>query len=358
MILKLMYTASGSGKEVLCGDEDRMLTLNDILEARDRISPYIERTPLKESHTLSNRLGAKVYLKLEMFQTTGAFKIRGAFNKMLSLSPEEKNRGVVAVSGGNHAQAVAYAASKLGIKATVFMARSTPENYIEATEHYGAQVVLTSDIAEAFKLAAERQAYGEVMIHPYADKQVMAGQGTIGLEILEDLPQVTDVIISIGGGGLISGVATAIKSQKPNVRIWGVETAGADSMSQALKAGHPIELPAITSIAKTLGAPSVSEDTLAITRKLVESITVVSDKEAFQALEFLLERAKVLTEPAASCTLAAAERLRSAFTPQSTLVLLLCGGNVSLADLCHYRQMFSVEDKKHRPQLEHHEISL
>jgi len=164
----------------------------------------------------------------------------------------------------------------------------------------------------------------------------MAGQGTIGLEILEDLPETTDIFVSIGGGGLAGGVTTAVKAIKPEVRVRGVETVGADSMAQALAAGHPVELPAITSIAKTLGAPSVSLQILALAQEHLESVTVVSDDEAVQALQFILERSKVLTEPAASCTLAAAFRLKNQFNQDNNVVLILCGGNLSLGDLCRY----------------------
>jgi threonine dehydratase len=165
---------------------------------------------------------------------------------------------------------------------------------------------------------------------------VIAGQGTIGLEIVEDLPEVTDVIVSIGGGGLIAGIAIAIRSVKPDVRIWGVETEGADAMSRALAAGRPVKMPAITSIAKTLGAPEVSPRTLELARRYIENVTVVSDNEAVRALRLLLERAKVLAEPAASCTLAAAERLRPQFDPRGHAVLVLCGGNIGADDLSRF----------------------
>jgi threonine dehydratase len=167
----------------------------------------------------------------------------------------------------------------------------------------------------------------------------MAGQGTIGLEILDDMPDVTDVILSIGGGGLAGGVATAIKAKKPDVRMWAVETIGADAMSQAIEVGHPVQLPAITSIAKTLGAPAVSEETLELTTRYFESVTVVPDSEAVEAMVFILERLKVITEPAASCTLAAAERLKDNFGPDTRLCLILCGGNTSASDLCSYLKL-------------------
>ncbi len=308
------------------------VTLDDIRAARERIAPHIRRTSLVSSETLSERLGTNVSLKLELFQKTGSFKPRGAFNKALAKQLQPGDR-VVAVSGGNHAQAVAYVGRKLGLQATIFMPEKTPLNYLEATRGYGAEVVLVSNATEAFRKMAEEEQRGATGIHPFDDPYVLAGQGTVGLEILDDVPGITDLVVSIGGGGFIGGVAVAVKALKPDVRIWGVETVGADAMTRALAAGHVIQMPAITSIAKTLGAPSVSEKTLALAQQYLESVTVVPDSEALTALQFLLERAKVLAEPAASCTLAAADRLRDRFTPQSKVVLVLCGGNVALKDV-------------------------
>jgi threonine dehydratase len=311
------------------------LTIEAIREARERIGPYVRRTPMMSSATLGERLGARVCLKLELFQKTGSFKVRGAFNKALAAGLRPGDR-VVAVSGGNHAQAVAYVAGVLGLRATIFMPQTTPANYLDATRGYGAEIELVADIAQAFENMADRERRGATAIHPFDDPLVIAGQGTVGLEIVEELPEATDILASIGGGGFIGGIATAVKAVKPAVRIWGVETEGADAMSQAIAAGRPVRLPAITSIAKTLGAPSVSDRTLEITRAHLESVTVVPDVEAIAALRTLLERAKVLTEPAASCTLAAADRLRDRFSPSSCVVLVLCGGNLSVADLCRF----------------------
>src|SRR6266496_469014 len=255
-------------------DPSEVISLAGVQSARRRITPFIKRTPLVHNQTLSHRLGTNVYLKLEMFQRTGAFKVRGAFNKMLSLSASERERGVVAVSGGNHAQAVACAARELGVRALVLMPESTPVNYLEATRRYGAEVVLEGNMQQAFARAHEYEARGYTHIHPFDDPLVIAGQGTIGLEILEDVPQVTDVFVSIGGGGLAAGVGTAIKGLqkaiRPQVQIWGVETEGADSMAQALAANRVVELPRITSIARTLGAPAVSEMTLALAQRYLE----------------------------------------------------------------------------------------
>ena len=307
-----------------------------IKKARERIGGYVNRTPLERSESLSRYLGIDVFVKYELFQKTGAFKVRGAFNKMLGLSNEERSRGVVAVSGGNHAQAVAYAASVLGIKAVILMPENTPAVYLEATRGYGATVDLRPNITDAFAEIKRYESEGMIFVHPFDDPLVIAGQGTVGLEIMEDLPDATDVIVSIGGGGMASGVAMAMKSANPNIRAWGVETVGADAMSQAWEAGRPVELAAITSIAKTLGAPAVADSTLELTQRLLESVTVVPDSEAVEAMVFILERLKVITEPAAACTLAAAVRLKENFNADSKLVLVFCGGNTGVKDLCGY----------------------
>ena len=316
-----------------------MITLKDVQEGQQRIRNYVKRTPLIRSRTLSDLLGANIYLKLEIFQTTGAFKVRGAFNKILSHLDIARKSGVVAVSGGNHAQAVAYAGKVLGCRAIILTHKSTPRNYLEATRGYGAEVVVLDDINSAFDRAHDYERQGMLFVHPFDDPLVMAGQGTLGLEILEDVPELTDLFVSIGGGGLMSGTALAIHSQK-KVRVWGVETEGADCMARALDAGHPVEIHP-TSIAKTLGAPSVSDTTLALAKEHLASITVVSDKETLEALELLLERVKVLTEPAASCTLAAAIRMKEHFDSTRHVALILCGGNLGVEDLCEYHAKFA-----------------
>lgn len=313
-----------------------MVILGDIEAARERIAPYVKRTPLERSETLSRRLGTNVYVKYELFQKTGSFKPRGAFNKLLSLSEDEMAKGVVAVSGGNHAQGVAYAATALGVDSIILMPANTPQNYLDAARGYGANIELLPNIAAAFAEVERHVAAGRTYVHPFDDPLVIAGQGTVGLEIREDCPQVTDVFTSIGGGGLAGGVAIALRSINPNVRAWGVETIGADAMAQAVAAGHVVDLPAITSIAKTLGAPAVTERTLNIVQEQLESVTVVTDDEAIREIKYVAERLKVFCEPASSCNLAAAERLRDRFTSESHVVIVLCGGNFSIADLCNY----------------------
>jgi threonine dehydratase len=318
------------------------LTPAMIEQARDRLRGLVHRTPLVRSRALGERLGCEVYLKLECFQKTGSFKPRGAFNKLLSLSLEERSRGVVAVSGGNHAQGVAYAARALGVAATIFMPASTPRNYLDATRGYGAETLLVPTIRAAFDEAERLRAAGKVMVHPFDDPLVAAGQGTVGLEIVEDVPDVDRVYVSIGGGGLIAGVAAAVRAARPGAKIVGVETEGADAMAKAVAAGAPVELPAITSIARTLGAPKVCDFTLRAVQEMVEEVVVVDDASAARALFLILERTKVLVEPAAACCLAAAERRRGQFRKDEKVVLLLCGGNVSTADLTTFAQKFGV----------------
>ena len=313
-----------------------MITLSDIRKAQENISPYVKRTPLERSKTLSRHLGTNVYIKYELFQKTGSFKPRGAFNKMMSLTDEQRQKGVVAVSGGNHAQGVAYAAATLNMDAVILMPEDTPKNYLDAARSYGAAIELLPTIAAAFAEVERHQELGRTLVHPFDDELVIAGQGTVGLEILEDCPQVTDVFSSIGGGGLAGGVAIAVKSVKPDARVFGVETVGADAMAQAIAAGRVVQLPAITSIAKTLGAPAVTERTMLLVQEYLESVTVVTDDEAIASLKFIVERLKVFPEPASSCNLAAAEKLRAEFSPDSHVVIILCGGNFSVADLCTY----------------------
>lgn len=314
-----------------------IISLEDIRKAAERIRPYVKRTPLFRDDNLSTRFGSNFYLKYESLQKTGAFKVRGAFNKMLTLTDDEKRRGVVAVSAGNHAQAVAHAAKTLGVRALILMPESTPQNYLKQTIRYGAEIETYPDLSAAFDAAEHYKAAGMTFVHPFDDADVMAGQGTIGLEILEDVPQVTDVIVSIGGGGLSGGVAAAIKSLDFDVNVWGVETRGAESMAISLEANEIVELKEAKSIARTLCAPRVGELNFTVARNLLSGVTVVSDEEAVDELLYLLDRSKVLTEPATSCTLAAAERMKANFGPDSHVVLILCGGNIGLRDLFQLR---------------------
>jgi len=315
-----------------------MIGLADINATAQRISPFIIKTPLERSQTLSEILGANVFLKMELFQKTGSFKPRGAFNQILQLDGTARDKGVVAVSGGNFAQGVAYASSKLGVKAIICMPEYTPSNYVEATKSYGARVELSPDFPSTFAKAETFKADGYAFLHAWDNPNQMAGTGTIGLEILDKLPSVTDIVISIGGGGLIAGIMVAVKAIKPEVRIWGVETEGAQTMGKALEAGQVVQITP-NSLAKTLSANYVAEDALIIAQQHLEQHIVVSDQEAVDDQQFLLERTKVLTELAASCTLSAARKVRHRFKKDDNVVLLLCGGNESLSNMIRYTKL-------------------
>lgn len=312
-----------------------MITLADVQQARPRIAPYVRSTPLERSRTLSRELGTNVYLKFELFQRTGSFKPRGAFNQILQLTPEERSRGVVGVSGGNFAQALADAGRTLDTPARICMPEAAPRASIEATRAYGADVELAASFPEVFALAEAHRAAGARLLHPFDDPYQMAGVGTIGLEIHEALPQLTDIVISIGGGGLIAGIAIALEALVPQVRVWGVETEGADTMGQSLQAGAVVSITP-TSLARTLGAPYVAQDALTVMQRHADRYVRVSDREAFESARFLLERQKINAELAASCTLAAARRVRERFSPDDHVVLLICGGNLSFDDWLTY----------------------
>jgi threonine dehydratase len=248
----------------------------------------------------------------------------------------------VAASGGNHGLAIAYVGRRLGIRATVLMPDTTPAYVVDRARADGAEVELAKTIGQAFAEVERRTAQGQTAIHPFDDARVMAGQGTIGLELLEDIPDLATLVVSIGGGGLISGIASAIKAIKPDVVIYGVETEGADAMRRALDAGHPVTLPAITSIARTLAAPSASEATFAAVSELVEDVVVVSDAEAVRSILQLNEALKVTLEPAASCCHAALRLGRIPRAAKGTTAVLLCGGNVGLEEIVEWRRRFGV----------------
>jgi threonine dehydratase len=316
-----------------------MITIDDVRRARNQIAPYVRRTMLEKNTTLSRELGTNIYLKLELFQRTGSFKPRGAFNQILQLTAEQRKRGVVGVSGGNFAQGMALAGQELNTPTIVCMSESTPRNYVEATQSYGAKVDLLPGLPEVFAKADQYKREGWNLLHPFDNPFQMAGAGTIGLELIEDLPSLTDVFISIGGGGLIAGITVAIKALKPEVRIWGVETEGSDTMGQALRAGKVVQI-VPKSLAKTLGSPYVAQDALTLMQRYLKQHVLVSDREAFEAGVFLLERAKLNTELAASCTLAAARRVAGSFSTNAHVVLLICGGNNSLDNWIEYRRVF------------------
>ncbi len=310
-----------------------LIDIADVYAAVERVAPYVLRTPTLPSPGLAAHFGVPVTLKLELLQRSGSFKARGAFAKLTSLSDAERAVGVVAVSGGNHGIAVADAAGALGVMATVVMPDSAPARSVALARAAGADVRLTPTMGQAFALLDELVAAGATLVHPFDDPKVIAAQGTAGLEFAIDAPAVTDVLVSIGGGGLIAGVATAFRALAPHVRMWGVETEGADAMTRALAAGKPLAIP-LSSIVTTLSAPTVSDLTLEHARELLTDVLVVSDAEAVAGTITLAEQAKVWTEPAAGCLVPAAHRVLERVGAEGThLGLLVCGGNAAVGDV-------------------------
>ena len=303
--------------------------------ARRRVSAHAYRTPLLTSRTLSAATGFEVRLKAEMFQRTGSYKIRGPLNKFPQLSEEQKRRGVICSSAGNHAQGVALAAAIHGIKAVVVMAENATPSKIAATRGYGAEVVLHGTIWDeanehARELVRER---GYTYIHPFDDLELIAGQGTVGLEILEDWPEADVLVVPIGGGGLISGIALAAKSRKPGVRIIGVESSGAPGMQQSVAAGHPVVLDRVDCVIDGLRVRRVGDHNVAIVRQVVEEIVTLPDAEIFDAMLWVMQHCKLVVEGAAAAPVGALLHGLVTAPPGTRVVCVLSGGNVGLEQL-------------------------
>ena len=309
-----------------------MITLSDIREARERVDGVARHTPLERSRTFSEMSGADVRLKLENFQRTGAFKIRGAMNRIATLSAAEREAGVVTASAGNHAQGVALAADRAGVDATVVMPKFAPVSKVKATRGYGASVRLEGvdyDEAQSYAHQLEREE-GRTYVHAFDDPVVMAGQGTLGLEIVDDCPELDTVVVPIGGGGLISGVAVAIKEQLPDVRVVGVQAEGAASAAESLEAGEVTEIDSVDTIADGIATRSVGEQTLDVMSEYVDEVVAVDDREIALTLTLLLERSKTLVEGAGAVALAAVLSEAFAYDEGETIVAALCGGNIDL----------------------------
>jgi len=304
-------------------------------EARARMGAHVYHTPLLTSRMLSARTGFDVRLKAEMFQRTGSYKIRGPLNKFHFLSAEEKARGVICSSAGNHAQGVALAAQIHGIHAVVAMAKNATPSKIEATKAYGAEVVLHGTIWDeandrAKELVRER---GYTYIHPFDDEQLIHGQGTVGLEIFQDWPDVDIVVVPIGGGGLISGITLALKRLKPRVRIIGVESSGAPGMKRSVDDGHLVTLDRVDCIIDGLRVKRVGETTFDIVREHVDEIVTVPDEQIFEAVVWTMHHAKLVPEGAAAAPVAALLQGLVNARPSSKVVCVLSGGNVNLEQL-------------------------
>jgi len=311
---------------------DGMLEVEDVLAASDRIADVSRQTPLEYSHSVSAATDADVHLKLETFQRTGSFKIRGAANRIRTLTEEERDAGVVTASAGNHAQGVALAASRSDVDPTVVMPEFAPISKTQATESYGARVVHHGVDYEAAQTRAREieAAEGRTYVDAFDDPLVMAGQGTIGLEILEALPEVETVLVPVGGGGLISGIATVIAARSPDTRVIGVQAEGAASAKQSLETGEIAALGGVNTIADGIATRQVGEQPFEIIQEHVEEVVTVSDSEIARAVTFLLERSKTLVEGAGAVGLAALLEDRFEFREGETVVPVLSGGNIDL----------------------------
>ena len=306
------------------------VTLKDIVQAQELLKGVIHKTLLDKSHTFSEMTGAEVYLKLENLQKTGSFKIRGAYHKIRSLTDKERRCGVIAASAGNHAQGVAYGARAAGIKATIVMPEQAPLAKVMATRSYGAEVVLAGSVYdESFQKALELQKVsGQVFVHAFNDEAVIAGQGTIGLEIVDDLPDIGAIVVPVGGGGLIAGIAAAVKARAPHVKVIGVQAKGASAMYLSKQAHELKGTASAVTIADGIAVKTPGDLTFSIIDKYVDDIVVVDDESIAAAILMLLERSKLMVEGAGAVSLAA---LLQGLTPvKGKVAAVISGGNVDV----------------------------
>ena len=306
-----------------------MAKLEAFIKAKEKLSKVLLKTSLIQSPIFSKEAGNEVYIKPENLQKTGSFKIRGAYNKITNLSDEEKKKGVIASSAGNHAQGVAYGAKESGIKAVIVMPKSTPLIKVESTKQYGAEVVLHGDVYDdAFKKAKElEEKEGYIFVHPFDDEDVIYGQGTIALEILEELPETDIILVPIGGGGLISGIACAAKILKPEIKIIGVEPDGAASAYEAIKEDKVVELKEANTIADGTAVKKIGNTTFEYIKKYVDEIITVSDYELMEAFLLLVEKHKIIAENSGILSLAALKKLKE---KNKKVVSVVSGGNIDV----------------------------
>ncbi len=321
------------------------VTLTSIQTARARIGEAIHMSPCHLSHHLSELTGLPLHLKLENLQRTGSFKERGALNKLLTLSESERKRGVIAASAGNHAQGVAFHAAARGIRAQIVMPLATPLVKVAATRNFGAEVILHgASYDEACDEALRRRIEeGRTFIHPFDDPEVIAGQGTIGLELLEQVPDIEAVVVPIGGGGLISGIACALKETNPKIRVIGVEPEKLPSMLRAREAGHPVTIAPEATVADGIAVRRAGDLTLPLVNRYVDEIVSVDDEEIASAILMLLEQEKTLAEGAGAAALAAIVQSKTNLRHRRT-VALVCGGNIDVTLLAKIIERGLVKD--------------
>jgi len=310
-------------------------TLPDPRKAMPHVAPFVHRTPLVTSRILSEETGLDVRLKAEMLQRTGAYKIRGALAKLAALSDEERARGVVCSSAGNHAQGVALAAAMVGVRAVVVMAENATPSKVAATRGYRADVVLHGSIWDEADARARElvESDGLTYVHPFDDLDLIAGQGTIGLELHEQWPELEVVVVPIGGGGLISGVAAALKQANPAVRVVGVESAGGPAMKRSVERGELVTLDRVDTVVDGLRVRRVGERTFELVRELVDDLVEVPDEAIAENVLWVMSRCKLVVEGAAAATVAALREGRIAAPPGTRVVCILSGGNLDLSQL-------------------------
>lgn len=310
------------------------MNIQEIYAARKRIAPLVERTPLEYSRLLSDLTGAHVYLKLEMMRETRAFKVRGASNFLVALSPEERSRGVVAASGGSHAVGVASVAARLGVSATIVMTERSPVNLRTICRGYGAEVLVRGQVYnDASEVAGQiSRSTGRRLIHSYDDPFIVAGQGTIGLEIMESLPEVDAVFVPVGGGGLLGGVGCAIKTLKPKAAVIGVEPEKAAAMYESLRQGTIVHLSDPRSLADKLVVKSVGELNLSLAQRYADRVVTVSEEAIARGIHTFLDQASLLVEGAGAAALAALQQVQGEFAGKH-VALILTGGNIDPAVL-------------------------
>ncbi len=307
--------------------QDILVTIDEIRDARNVIHGRLHHTPVLSSTQLSRKFGINLKFKAEMFQKTGAFKVRGVLNKLHHMPEVDRSKGAITISAGNHAQAMAWGGAQYGIQSTVVMPANAVQSKIEATRAYGGEVVLTDQGLMDTCLAIQKER-DLTLIHPFDDLHIIAGQGTMGIEIIEDVPDVDVVVVGIGGGGMISGVAAAIKALKPETTIIGVEPQTSCAMHQSLEEGRPVTLESNRTVADGLAAPFAGKHTYDHVKAHVDNVVLVSDDEIVDAMLELMEWCKILPEPAAAAPFAALKNKDLGIEDGSTVVCLLSGGNI------------------------------
>jgi threonine dehydratase len=315
------------------------VSLADVERARAVVASHITRTPLLTSRSLGERIGARAFLKAENLQRTGSFKPRGAVNAILGLTSAQRANGIVTMSAGNAAQAIAYAGRAVGTKVTVAMPQSAPKTKVEATRGYGAEIVFAQDMLGLRALVKEiQERQDSYFLHPYDDDGMIAGHGSCALEILDDLPQADLFVVGVGGGGLISGIAVAVAAKRPGARVIGVEPTGADAVRQALDTGSPVPMERVQTVADGLAAPIAGVRNLEIIKRHVADVVLISDDAILEGVRFLAARARLVAEPAGGAAVGALLSGAVKPRPGENVVAIVSGGNVDLTRLAEFFQ--------------------